>query len=106
MNARFEQRFVGINVAHPAQESLVQQQRLDSSVFLLQPLQEIVERDVQRVGAQRLDPLQQLRAPLNAPEMPNIVVNQQPLIQLENGPRVRTRLGIQQQLAGHAQVDR
>ena len=30
MNVRFEQRFVGIDVAHPAQEFLVEQQRFDS----------------------------------------------------------------------------
>ena len=65
-----------------------------------------VERDVERVRTQRLGALQQARAPFDASEMPDVVVNQQAFVEFENGARVRPGFGIQQQLAGHSQVNR
>src|SRR5580704_12636553 len=106
VNARFEQGFVGVDVSHAAQEGLIQQQRLDARLALLQEAQKILQPNVQRVRTQRLRAPQQARSPLDPSEMPDIVVNQQAFIQLENGSRVRAGLGIEQQLAGHSQMNR
>ena len=44
MDARFKQRFVGVDVAHPGDETLVQQERLDPKVSTLETFQELWER--------------------------------------------------------------
>jgi len=105
VNTRFEQRFIGVNVPHAAQESLIEQQRLDARFALLQQLQKIFERDVERVRTQCLRPLQQSGAPLNAAKMTDVVIDQQAFIKSKNGTRVRAGLLIEQQLAGHSKMD-
>ncbi len=39
------------------------------------------------------------------PKMADVVVNQQALVELENGARVGAGFGIEQKFSGHAQVD-
>ena len=45
------------------------------------------------------------RAPFDAAEMPDVVVNQQASIEFENGAGVRAGFGIQQQLSSHPQMN-
>ena len=73
---------------------------------LLQPGQEIVERDIECIGSQCLGSLQQARAPLNSAEVPNIVVNQQTSVEFENRARVGSGFCVEQQLAGHPEMNR
>jgi len=105
VNARFKQRFIGVDVSHAAQESLIEQQRLDARVTLLQQLQKIFERDVERVRTQRLGPFQQSGAPFDAAEMADVVINQQPFIKLKDGARVGSGFLVEQQLAGHSKMN-
>src|SRR5579862_5986533 len=106
MNARLEQRFIGVYVSHAAQEFLIQQQRLDSRMAFFQQLQEILERDVKGVGSQRAGPFRQTCAPLDPAEMADVVVDQESLIELKDRTGVGGRFGIEQQLAGHSEVNR
>jgi len=105
MDARFIQRLIGVNIAHAAQESLIQQQRLDGGASRLQQLPKLVERDAERVGTERRGPFGQFFAPFDAAEMADVVINQQAAIEFENGARVRAGFGIEQQLSRHAQMD-
>jgi len=75
VNARFEQRFIGVDVSHAAQESLIEQQRLDARLALLQQLQKIFERDVERVRTQCLSAFQQSGAPFNTAKMADVVID-------------------------------
>ena len=106
VNASLVESLVRVNVPHTAQKFLIQQQRFDPRLPLLQPRQKIVERNVQRIRPQSLRAVQQPRAPLDSPEMADVVVNQQAFVEFENSARVGSRLGIEQQLAGHPQMNR
>jgi hypothetical protein len=106
MDARFEQRFVGVDIAHAAQKFLIQQQLLDPRVAFLEQLQEIFHRNVEGVRAQCPGPFRQTRAPFDTSEMSNVVIDQHSLIELEDRASVSGRLGIEQELSGHAKVNR
>jgi len=106
VNASLVESLVRVNVSHAAQKFLIQQQRFDPRLPLLKPLQKIIERDVECIRPQSLRAVQQPRAPLDSPEMADVVVNQKAFVELENSARVGARLGIEQQLAGHPQMNR
>lgn len=102
VDARPEQRFVGIDVADPADEGLVEKQLLDLGVMGAEPLGESGAIDLEgigTVGGRRL--CQQMKAS----ELPDIVVTEVPLLELEDGAGVRRRLGGPEEAAGHTELD-
>ena len=105
MDASLMQRFVGIDIAHASQKSLIEEQRLDLRVPFLEQLQEIVERNSQRIRTQRLRAIDEVRAPLDPAEVADVVVDQQSVIELEDGAGVGSGLSIEQELPGHAEMD-
>jgi len=73
MNARLEQRLVGIDVPHPAKERLVEQQRLDARLASLEQLQKFLRRNGKSVRTQSRDTRRHLLAPGDSPEMADVV---------------------------------
>src|ERR1017187_9921189 len=85
VNARAKQRLVGVNVADPSHESLVQEQRLDTSLVALQPRRELFERDFQRLRPQPRHSRGKLLAELDTAELPAVVIQQPAAVEREDG---------------------
>ncbi len=104
MNARRKQRFVGIDVAHSADESLIEQERFDSDAAVLHPLEKIIETHRERVGADSFQCWRNGRIKLDSAELADVVIDERTTIQLQIGARVFPWLCIPQQLARHAEM--
>src|SRR3569623_491335 len=105
MNSRREQTLVRVDVAYPCQERLIQQQRLDPSLAL-DPLRKFCERDLERLWSQPSHTRRDLRAPLNRPELPRIVIQQFAIVQRELAVYVALRSTLYQELPRHAEMHR
>ena len=106
-NSGAEQRFIRINVAHAAQQFLIQQRALDGRLAATKQREEAIEIRFQRLNAARLEPAGAGNA--QASEAAGIDEAQFPArLQLQNRVRVlenfRLRL-TDLQASGHAQVD-
>lgn len=106
INAGLEQRLVGVDVAHPADELLVHEERLDHRPALAKHRPELRQLNGQRIRTQRANTLRQFLAPLDPSEMPDIVVNKQSFVEFKQRPGIRARGRIEQQLTRHAQMNR
>ena len=102
MDAGPEQNFVRIDVAHPTQESLVQQQRLDAALVALYALEKGVRADLKRIGTKAG---RRAFAPAHRTELSNVVEEDLAPVEYDHRARVRTALAAPQELAGHAEMD-
>ena len=100
-----KQGFVGVDIPQTAQESLVQQQGFDARLAAFQSRREILERHLQRLGAQAGDTQGEFLAEFEAPELAAVVEEQNSAVEGENHVRVPGRLATQQQAASHAEMD-
>src|SRR5579872_1986955 len=69
------QRLIGINISHPAQESLIEQEWLDQRLPRAQAGDESIRRDRQRVRTKLVQAGGELGAQLDAAELADIVVD-------------------------------
>jgi len=105
VDAGRKQRFVRVNVPNSCNKALVEQQRLNVSAMAFQALQKFSRADRQRVGTTTRQEIGYLGKVFKAPKLADIVENQRPVVQFQNGARVFCALPVPQQLARHAQVD-
>ena len=92
-----EQGLVGIDVADAAQKTLVEKQRLDARVPTLQPPPEFIESYARRIRAESLQALWYRCAPLEAPELPDVLVHERASgIEVKHRPRVRGARSVEQ----------
>ena len=105
MNASQKQGFVGVDISHAAQEALIEKQRLDLSFSCAEQFDELGQLNPESIGAQFTSARREIRTPFDPPEMPYVVVNQEPAVEFENCAGVGARMPVQEQLAGHAEVD-
>src|SRR5262249_62013627 len=105
MNAGAVQRLVGVNIAHAAQETLVEQQRLDHGAPRTEAGDEGRRIERERIRSELFQARGELIAELDAAELPDIVIDQRSAVQRDNGVAVRAEFGIEQQLAGHSKMN-
>jgi hypothetical protein len=106
MNASQKQGFIGIDISHPSDEPLVEQERLDLSSAGSKQVKKVGQFDAESVGTELAGTRRKRGAPLNPSEMPNVIVNQKPAVKFEYCPCVSPWPPIQQQFARHAEMDR
>src|ERR1035437_9482460 len=105
MNSGAEEGFIGINVAQSTEEALVQQQRLDAGLAALEGGGEILERDLQRLGPEFCNPRGEFLAELDAAELAAVVIEQDTAVERQDGVGVLARRAIEQEAAGHAEMN-
>src|SRR5579884_1253161 len=105
MDGGLEQRFVGIDVAHAADEALIQQQRLDAGLAFAQEGEKLGFAQAESIGAEAGDAGGKARGPFDTAELPRIVVDKDAVVEFENRAGVRPGGDIEQEAPGHAEVD-
>src|SRR5579862_681529 len=101
MYAREEQGFVDINIAHPGEKRLVQQQWFDLGLALAQAGGEFGQPNLERLGSQFA---YACRTPLDPPELAGIIVEEHAPVEREDAVRVRGFCAVDEQLSGHPKV--
>src|SRR5581483_5677272 len=106
MNSGAKQRLIGVDIAQPAQEILIEQKRLDFRFAAAQSAGELLERHFERLWAERRNARRKLGAVLKTPELAAVIIEQDaPAIERQNRVRVLPHRTAQQQPPGHAEVN-
>src|SRR5579883_2429730 len=99
MDAGGEEALVGVDVAQAREEFLIEQEGLDAG-FTAQARAKIFEADLQGLGAER-----GLGSEGYAPELARVVVEQDAVVEREDGVGVLAGVTRNEQLPGHAEMD-
>src|SRR5450755_696397 len=105
MNPCGEQKLVRVYVSHSRNERLIQQQRFNRAAPLFQSRMERREVDVESVRPSLREFVGERFEELEAAELPDVVEEQQTVVEFEQGARVFVGWSIPEQLARHAEVD-
>ncbi len=104
MDASKEQRLVRINIADPAHETLIEKQRFNRSLTRPKPRE---ERGAIKLESIRPDPSKMSRRfgiELDATELSNVVVDEQAIGHLEDGPCVLAGHAVPKKVTCHSEV--
>src|SRR5947209_4371797 len=105
MNGGREQDLIRIDVSDTGYEGLVEQHRLDAAAMFLQTLIKACEVNAEGIGTLTRDMVRHTRKIFESAELPNIVVLQRSVREIEERARELVLVRIPQQLPRHAQVD-
>jgi len=104
MDSSAKQSFVHVDISESGQERLVQKQRFHACLVAAQARAKVFEADFKRLRPEPGDAARHLLAPLDAAELADVVVKQNPLIEREHGVRILAPGSVQEELASHAEM--